>query len=328
MNDSIFNFQSITGNNIANASTTGFKSSRAEFGDVYATSVLGAGSNSIGSGLRLQDVAQQFSQGSVAFTENELDLAVNGNGFFVVQQAGEQFYTRAGTFGLDQDGFITNNTGARLQGFPADEEGNILQLPEDVRIRTGNLDPQATTQVESLLNLDASAPVLQSTGLAFATEGNAIAVSQVGLEVSTTTTLPTNNDFTLPLPTDFTADTITFDVSMTASTGNNGTIGIVLDTSTGIPAAINTFNDLRTLAGVINSQLNSPTAPATPIDVQVNAVDAGGGDYRLEFSALQSGEASQIQITNGNATAADLELPVGAATSTSTPGIAFYVTSR
>ncbi len=72
----------VTGNNIANASTAGFKASRAEFSDVYATSVLGTGGNSIGSGVRLSDVSQQFTQGNTSFTSNSLDMAVNGNGFF------------------------------------------------------------------------------------------------------------------------------------------------------------------------------------------------------------------------------------------------------
>lgn len=313
---------SVTGNNIANASTTGFKSSRAEFGDVYGTSVLGSGSNPIGSGVRLQDVAQQFTQGTVAFTENQLDLAINGNGMFVVHQGGEQLYTRAGTFGLDQDGYITNNTGARLQGFPADEDGNIENVQQDVRFRTGNLSPQPTTAIGSILNLDASSEVLSSSGLSFSTEGNAIGVARVGLVESTATTLPSNADFTLPLATDFTTDSITFDVELTASNGNNGTVSVVLDTSTGMPATINTFNDLRTLAGVLSAQLSSPDAPQNPIDVLVNAVDAGGGAYRLEFTSLQDGENSQIQVLNGNATAADLELPVSPAVSTSTPGVA------
>lgn len=313
---------SITGNNIANASTTGFKASRAEFGDVYATSVLGAGSNPIGSGLRLQDVSQQFTQGSVTFTENELDLAVNGNGFFVVRNNGEQFYSRAGSFGLDRDGFITNNIGARLQGFPADTGGNISGLQDDIRIQTSNLSPRSTTQVNSLLNLDASESVLQSTGTNFTTEGNAIGVAQAGLRTSTTTTVPTIADFTLPLATDFSATNVTFDVELTASSGNNGTISVLLNTAAGVPATISTFNDLRTLAGVINAQIFSPTAPATPIDVVANAVDAGGGNYRLEFSTLQDGEGSQIRLLNGSASAADLQLPTGAAISVSTSGIA------
>lgn len=312
---------SITGNNIANASTTGFKSSRAEFGDVYATSVLGAGNNPIGSGLRLQDVSQQFTQGSVAFTESALDLAVNGNGFFVVQNNGEQFYTRAGAFGLDRDGFITSNIGARLQGFPADNAGNINGLQDDIQIQTSNLAPRSTTQVNSLLNLDASEAVLQTTGTSFRTEGNSIGVAQVGLEDSTTTTLPTLANFTLPLATDFGAVNVSFDVELSASSGNNGTLNVLLNTAAGVPGTISTFNDLRTLAGVINAQIFSPAPPATAIDVQANAVDAGGGNYRLEFTSLQSGEGSQIRILNGNANAADLQLPTGAATIVSTPGI-------
>ncbi|MGB1192445.1 MAG: flagellar hook-basal body complex protein, partial [Pseudomonadales bacterium] len=72
----------VTGNNIANASTVGFKQSRAEFADVYASSVVGGGTNAIGNGVRVSDVSQQFSQGNISFTENALDLAINGGGFF------------------------------------------------------------------------------------------------------------------------------------------------------------------------------------------------------------------------------------------------------
>ncbi len=312
---------SVTGNNIANASTKGFKSSRGEFGDLYATSVLGAGSNPIGSGVRLQDVAQQFTQGSVAFTENELDLAINGNGFFVVRQNGEQFYTRAGTFGMDDDGYVVNNNGAKLQGFSADALGNISGLQSDVRIQTANLAPRGTTRVESLLNLDATAPVLQSTGQQFSTEGNAIGVTRVGLEQSTTTNLSAPT-FTLPMATDFSTTTATFDVELSAASGNNGAVRVNLNTAAGVPANITTFNDLRTLAGAINAQLFSPQAPQTAIDVIATAVDAGGGNYRLEFNALQAGEASQIRIMNGNPAAASLQLPTAPATSVSAPGIA------
>lgn len=312
---------SITGNNIANASTTGFKSSRAEFGDVYATSVLGAGNNPVGNGVRLQDVSQRFTQGSIAFTENELDLAVNGNGFFIVRREGEQFYTRAGAFGIDRDGYVTSNTGARLQGFPANERGQITGLQNDIRIQTSNLSPRPTTMVESMLNLDSSEEVLQSTGTAFRTEGNAVAVARAGLEESTRTQLSTGN-FTLPLDTDFSAGNISFNVEMTSGSGNNGTVSVLLNSATGVPAEINSFNDLRTLVGVINAQIFQPTAPQTPIDVIASAVDLGGGQFRLEFSSLQEGENSQIRILSGSANAGELQLPVGPATATSNPGIA------
>ena len=146
----------VIGNNIANASTTGFKASRAEFADVYAASVVGSGSNAVGSGVLLADVSQQFTQGNISFTNNALDLAVNGNGFFVVSNNGDQQYTRAGLFSLDQDGFLVNNSGANLQGFPATASGAIDNNLSDLRIQTDNLEPTRTTQVEGLVNLDAS----------------------------------------------------------------------------------------------------------------------------------------------------------------------------
>jgi flagellar hook protein FlgE len=78
----------VISNNIANASTTGFKASKAQFADVYATSLLGAGSNAIGQGVSLAGVRQEFGQGNVTFTNNSLDLAINGSGFFQLSQDG------------------------------------------------------------------------------------------------------------------------------------------------------------------------------------------------------------------------------------------------
>ncbi len=313
---------SVTGNNIANASTKGFKGSRAEFGDVYANSAMGAGNNAAGSGVRLQSIAQQFTQGSISFTENELDLAISGNGFFVVRDNGEQFYTRAGTFGLDQNGYVVNNTGARLQGFPADDSGHITGLQNDIRIQAGNLEPRSTSGVQSQLNLDATSAVLQSSGLSFQTEGNAIGVTQSGLSTSTATTVNSPNSFNLPLAVDFTSETISFDVEMTASSGNNGTVSVALNSAAGVPATITSFNDLRTLAGVINSQIFSPVPPQRAVDMIATAVANDDGTYGLQFSALEAGEGSQIRLLNGSTSAAALGLPVGTETATSTPGVA------
>ncbi len=148
----------ITGNNIANAGTVGFKGSRAEFGDVYAASILGSGSKAQGSGVLLGDVAQQFTQGNINYTENSLDLAVNGNGFFVTSNQGALNYTRAGYFGTDREGFITNNGGARLQGFGVNAvTGQINQgVQTDLRVDTRSADPNATTSIESTLNLNST----------------------------------------------------------------------------------------------------------------------------------------------------------------------------
>ena len=103
----------ITGNNIANASTTGFKSSRAEFADVYAASVLGGGSNQAGSGVALQAISQNFTQGNISFTDSALDLAINGKGFFILSGVRGLAYTRAGAFGTDSEGNITSNAGEK-----------------------------------------------------------------------------------------------------------------------------------------------------------------------------------------------------------------------
>src|SRR5512139_545542 len=111
---------SVTGNNIANAGTTGFKESRAEFADVYASSVLDRSATAAGQGVRVARIAQQFSQGVVEFTSNNLDLAINGEGFFVLEDTnGSQIYTRAGAFSADRDGYVVNQAAQRLQVYPA-----------------------------------------------------------------------------------------------------------------------------------------------------------------------------------------------------------------
>lgn len=145
----------VTGNNIANASTTGFKSSRAEFADVYATSVLGTGGNSIGSGVRLTDVSQQFTQGNTSFTSNSLDMAINGNGFFIMSDDGATSYGRNGSFHLDNEGFVVNSNGQELQGFLANDAGEVSGNLSTLQIVTDNLPPSQTTDVRAALNVDA-----------------------------------------------------------------------------------------------------------------------------------------------------------------------------
>ena len=310
---------SVTGNNIANASTTGFKASRAEFSDVYAISVLGAGTNAAGAGVQVEGITQRFTQGNVSFTQSELDLAINGNGFFVTSRDGEILYTRAGAFGLDDEGFVTSTAGARLQGFPADESGNTDGIAADIRIETRNLDPRRTTGVESVLNLDATEPVLQSVGRELVTSGNEIGVTQGGRQVATTTTY-TGTDLTLPLPYNFSTP-LTFDIALSGSSGNDGTVSVSVGVADGVPNPISTFNDLRTLASVISSKIASPTAPQTAIDVFARAEqNVAAGTVNLQFIALQEGESSSITVTDTSAS--DANLGVGGAGAVLSQGIA------
>ena len=146
---------SVTGNNIANSSTHGFKESRAEFADVYAVGYQGISGNAIGNGVRLANVAQQHTQGNIQFTANNLDLAVSGQGFFILSDGGDQVYTRAGAFGVDQSGYVVNSSDQRLQVFPYDsvaDNFNNAQL-DDLHLDSGLGTPSATNDVEVGINL-------------------------------------------------------------------------------------------------------------------------------------------------------------------------------
>jgi flagellar hook protein FlgE len=143
----------VTGNNIANANTTGFKGSRAEFADVFAV-----GAQAIGNGVRLSAVSQEFSQGGVDFTDRGLDLAISGEGFFTMSDNGVISYTRAGAFGVDRDGYIVNNQNQRLQIFPLANNGTFnTGTLSDLRLQTTDAPPQASTTAEFGVNLPANA---------------------------------------------------------------------------------------------------------------------------------------------------------------------------
>jgi flagellar hook protein FlgE len=145
----------VTGNNIANSNTVGFKESRAQFADVYAVSNLGSASDAIGQGVQLSAVAQQFNQGNISFTDNSLDLAINGEGFFSLESNGARSYTRSGQFGVDKDGFVVNGTGQNLLAFGANN-GAITGAVGPLQLTTSILAPQPTTNVGVEVNLDAA----------------------------------------------------------------------------------------------------------------------------------------------------------------------------
>jgi len=145
----------VIGNNVANASTTGFKQSRAEFADVYAATD-GAASNAIGAGVRLSGVSQQFGQGNIEFTDNKLDLAVNGRGFFVLDDNGSRSYTRSGSFKVDREGFVVNSSADKLVVNNADESGEISGAVGPLKLDRSNIIPKATTRIDVGLNLDSS----------------------------------------------------------------------------------------------------------------------------------------------------------------------------
>ncbi len=146
----------IIGNNVANASTTGFKQSRANFADVYAASSSGSTSNSIGAGVRLASVDQLFTQGNIGFTDSKLDMAINGQGFFILEENGARVYSRAGQFQVDRDGYIVNASDQKMIVNVADENGAITGAAGPLRLDTSNIPPRATKLIEMAVNLDSS----------------------------------------------------------------------------------------------------------------------------------------------------------------------------
>ncbi|HLO94671.1 MAG TPA: flagellar hook protein FlgE [Burkholderiaceae bacterium] len=149
----------VIGNNIANANTFGVKASRAEFADVYAGALNGAGQNPVGIGTSLASVSQQFTQGSITTTENPMDMAINGAGFFQVSDdKNPVMYTRNGQFKVSREGFIVNNQGLKLLGYPANNTGVIQPgLAQALQLPTAGIMPQVTKNVSMEFNVDSRA---------------------------------------------------------------------------------------------------------------------------------------------------------------------------
>jgi len=152
----------VIGHNIANANTTGMKSSRAEFAEIYASSAGGIGGTNVGLGVEVGTVSQQFSQGTLTITGNDLDVAINGGGFFQVKSTdGSTPYTRAGNFKLDKEGNIITNNGAAVMGYPTDNKGTRLSFDtQPLKLPTGSPIPaKQTTKMSAEITLDATAVV-------------------------------------------------------------------------------------------------------------------------------------------------------------------------
>jgi flagellar hook protein FlgE len=154
----------VIGNNIANANTVGFKSGTAEFADMYANSIATAVNQQIGIGTKLAEVQQQFSQGTITSTNQALNVAINGNGFYQMNNNGTLTYSRNGVFQLDKNGYITNAQGLQLMGYAA-SNGGVINTAQTVplQVPTANIAPTATTTIAAGLNLNAQDDLMLGT---------------------------------------------------------------------------------------------------------------------------------------------------------------------
>ena len=149
----------VVGNNVANANVIGFKGSRAQFADVMASSLSGSGA--VGIGTKVASVVQDFTQGAISVTNNPLDVAISGNGFFRMEQNGVVSYSRNGQFQVDNAGYLVNGAGYNLTGYPADSTGVILPTqPTPLRVATSDLSPTPTSEFDAVFNLDSRKPAI------------------------------------------------------------------------------------------------------------------------------------------------------------------------
>jgi len=267
----------VIGNNVANANTFGAKSSRAEFADVYAAAMNGAGTNQIGIGVNLTSVAQQFTQGNITTTDNPMDLAINGAGFFEVSDGRNPIeYTRNGQFKVDHDGYIVNNQQQRLMGYPADGTGVIqpgqavaLQLP------TAGIDPQATSTIKLEMNLDARVAQTAPSAAALAAGAPQIVLSDPSTyNNATSLTVYDAKGQDVALTYYFQkAGTDQWNVFATA----NG-VPVLADAS-GVPQPITTIQ--------FPSNGGKPTAPLGPISLDVPASTNLQGAQTLAIAGVQ-----------------------------------------
>lgn len=196
----------VKSNNIANVNTTGFKGSRAEFGDVYNVSAFGSSSTAIGSGTVLNNVAQQFNEGNVEVTENALDLAISGTGegFFTLSpglDTNELIYSRAGAFNVDREGYVTNSSNQYLMGFPVNNDGSVTSTAQAsaqaIRLPTASGTPQATTGVELSTNLPSTADAIAGANAPGAVEIDPLDADTYTNSTSTTVYDSLGNESTL-----------------------------------------------------------------------------------------------------------------------------------
>lgn len=256
----------VIGNNVANASTVGFKNSQTQFADVYASAMSGSTGTQAGLGTKVATIAQQFSQGNITATNNSLDMAINGLGFFRMDDNSTIVYSRNGQFQLDKDGFIVNSLGHTLTGYPIDPVTGATLPLGPLSISTAALAPLATDSVTVGMNLDARSAF--PSGL---TQGTVAGNAPIG--------------------------------TLTIATGVNDTLNVTVDgiasgTIT-IPAA--TYTSSSALAAAVQSAINAD--PSLSIAGKAVSVTADALGTLTMTSTSSAGSTSTLTNPTGNAAA-------------------------
>jgi flagellar hook protein FlgE len=261
----------VIGDNIANVNTTAFKSNKSSFANILSQSLGGSGSDGIGRGVEFWGVSPSWSQGSIENTSNSTDMAINGKGFFMVEDdSGSNFYTRAGEFSFNKDGYLVNPDGLFVQGYTvssvaADGTATLGSI-ENINVPgESTTPPQATTTSTLDINLDAGAAVndtYSSTQTIYDSLGNSIPLTLTFTKTAanawtTGVSVPAGTAATVGI----TNANFTFDGNGNLNTGTDPSITLTNLSNGGADIAINW--DLFDTAGVTNGDLTQYAADST-----------------------------------------------------------------
>jgi flagellar hook protein FlgE len=261
----------VIGNNVANASTVGFKGSRTEFADIYASTLFGSGQNVPGIGVNIAAIAQQFSQGNISTTGNQMDLAINGTGFFQLADAqGTTLYSRSGQFKVDRTGNIVNNQRQQLLGYPADAQGQIVPgRARPLQLPTAGVQPRATDRINMEINLDVrSAVTLPAAG------------NRIDLNNPTT-----YNNATSVTVYDATGQDVALTYYFQKTAADNWNVYV---TANGTPLSVDAAGVPQpTTTMQFPPNGSAPTAPAAAIAINIPATTRTGGATTLPIPGVQ-----------------------------------------
>jgi flagellar hook protein FlgE len=223
----------VIGDNIANVNTIGFKGARATFQDVLSQTIsTAAGTSQVGRGVTLSSVSGLFQQGSFESTNEPTDVAIGGDGFFIIRAPGttdSDFYTRAGQFQFDKDGYFTNPGGYVVRGWALDENGEVTGSVTDIQLTSFSSAPEATDKIEVMVQLDSRVSSQSTDHLSGRWSGSsstpiASTAYQYQTSVKVYDSLGDSHDITVYFDPDDTADNkwefiVTCDPSEDARTG-------------------------------------------------------------------------------------------------------------
>ncbi|MEK7773026.1 MAG: flagellar hook protein FlgE [Deltaproteobacteria bacterium] len=290
---------SVIGNNIANVNTIGFKGSRVTFGDVLSQTLSGgSGTSQIGLGVEMTSIQKMFNQGAFETTSSTLDLAVSGNGFFIVEDSvlNTNYYTRAGQFETDKDGYIVNPEGLRLQGYMANSSGVLQNTVQDLQLSMNTIAPNATTSSNLTANLDSNSAI---TGYVFTTGSNeGIQFSVDGGTTWLTANLITDGGLSSGNAYDGGSVSAAIKASLEAANGTADTYTVTYDDQTGKYTITNDTGNTGTLVLDWSNALstsgtllgfNAVSSGSLAAGASTASNNAGG-----EFSLANAGDTSNF----------------------------------